>query len=74
MKRNQRGKEPWREPLARPEAIHGPYWMRAHKDWRFMTVVILMLAALAAYVITSNLSWRPHSRANVMMDPATVLK
>ena len=42
--------------------IHGPYWMRAHRDWRFVTVVILMLGAMAVYLITSNLSWGPRGR------------
>ena len=47
------------------EELHGPYWLRAHKDWRFLTVVFLMLAAIAAYVITSDLAWRPGSHGAV---------
>jgi hypothetical protein len=43
--------------------IHGPYWLRAHKDWRFWAVVGLMLAAMAAYVGTGNLAWRPGARS-----------
>jgi hypothetical protein len=39
--------------------LHGPYWLRAHKDWRFLAVVFLMLAAMVIYVSTANLAWRP---------------
>jgi hypothetical protein len=38
--------------------IHGPYWLRAHRDWRFWAVVFLMLAAMATYVFTNDLAWR----------------
>ena len=41
------------------EAIHGPYWLRAHRDWRFWAVVCLMLLAMATYVFTNDLAWRP---------------
>jgi hypothetical protein len=30
-----------------------------HKDWRTWTVVLLMLAATAAYVLTDNEALRP---------------
>jgi hypothetical protein len=36
--------------------------MRAHKDWRFLAVVFLMLAAMVIYVSTANLAWRPRFR------------
>jgi cytochrome c-type biogenesis protein CcmH/NrfG len=42
--------------------LHGPYWMRAHKDWRFLAVVFLMLVAMGIYVSTANLAWRPRFR------------
>ncbi len=41
--------------------IHDPYWMRAHRDWRFLIIVFLMLAAIATYVLTGNLAWRPRN-------------
>jgi|GEM_PF-2444386 len=41
------------------ERLHGPYWLRAHRDWRFLVVVFLMLAAMLTYVLTMNLALRP---------------
>jgi hypothetical protein len=41
-------------------AVHGPYWLRAHRDWRFWAVVLVMLVAMAVYVATMNLGLRPH--------------
>jgi hypothetical protein len=40
--------------------VHGPYWLRAHRDWRFWAVVMLMIAAMLIYVYTMNLALRPH--------------
>jgi hypothetical protein len=40
--------------------VRVPYWRRAHRDWRFIAVVVLMLAAIATYVMTLDLSWLPH--------------
>ena len=42
--------------------VRAPYWRRAHRDWRFITVVVLMLAAITTYIMTLDLSWRPHHR------------
>lgn len=42
-----------------------PYWKRAHRDWRFWIGLILMLAAMAIYVLSDNLAflpWRPPSQ------------
>jgi len=36
---------------------HHPYWRRAHRDWRLWAMVILMLAALAVYLMTGDLRW-----------------
>jgi hypothetical protein len=38
--------------------IHRPYWRRAHRDWRLWGIVILMLAAMAVYLMTGDLRWR----------------
>jgi len=35
------------------------FWKHAHRDWRFWTVVMLMLAMMGVYVLTDNLSLRP---------------
>ena len=44
----------------------GPYWPRAHKDWRFWAVLLLMLAAMGVYVTTNDLAWRPKDRRPVL--------
>jgi hypothetical protein len=33
-----------------------PYWQRAHRDWRVWVGVIVMLAAMAIYLMTGDLS------------------
>jgi hypothetical protein len=38
----------------------GPYWTRAHRDWRVWTGVVLMLAAMVVYLMTNDLARRPH--------------
>jgi hypothetical protein len=40
--------------------LHGPYWLRAHRDWKFWAVVALMLVAMVVYVVSMNLALRPH--------------
>jgi hypothetical protein len=40
------------------------FWKHAHKDWRVWVAVILMLAAMATYVMTDNLSLRPGKPAS----------
>jgi len=34
---------------------HPPYWRRAHRDWRIWFMVLLMLAAMAVYLMTGGL-------------------
>jgi hypothetical protein len=41
----------------------GPYWTRAHRDWRVWIGVILMLAAMVVYLMSDDLAWRPHIRS-----------
>lgn len=31
-----------------------PYWRRAHNDWRFWVMVLLMLLAMLFYVLSDN--------------------
>lgn len=33
----------------------GPYWRRAHRDWRFYVGAFLMIAALVVYELNFNL-------------------
>jgi hypothetical protein len=39
-----------------------PYWKRAHHDWRFWLALVLMITAMAIYVMSEDLSMRPRSR------------
>lgn len=40
---------------------HGPYWKRAHHDWKFWIAIILMLVAIGTYVGTIDLSFGSRS-------------
>jgi len=42
---------------------HRPYWKRAHRDWRLWAIVLLMLAAMAVYLLTGDLRWQLHAPA-----------
>ena len=39
----------------------GPYWKRAHRDWRFWVGVVFLSAALIVYVMTVDLSLVPRN-------------
>ena len=45
-----------------PHGFHRPYWKHAHHDWRLIVAVSLMLVALAIYVMSDDLAWRPLSQ------------
>ncbi len=36
-----------------------PYWKQAHRDWRFILAVGVMLVAITTYVATDDLALRP---------------
>jgi hypothetical protein len=38
-----------------------PYWKRAHHDWKFWVAIVLMLAAMAVYLKSNDLSVRPRN-------------
>ena len=38
----------------------GPYWKRAHRDWRIWFCVIVMLFAMLVYLMTGDLRWPYH--------------
>lgn len=40
----------------------GPYWRRAHRDWRFWVGVLFTTVALIVYVMTVDLSMTPRMR------------
>jgi len=37
----------------------GPYWSRAHRDWRFWIGVVLLSAAILIYVMSDDLALIP---------------
>jgi hypothetical protein len=49
--------------------VRVPYWRRAHRDWRFLVVVVLMLIAIGTYVLTGDLSWQNHGRPMPLLAP-----
>jgi hypothetical protein len=54
-----------RQAIVRQEIsdVRVPYWHRAHRDWRFIAVVFLMLFAIAVYLLTGDLAWTNHGHA-----------
>jgi len=55
---------PGNEGLVRDRTRHrdGPYWRRAHHDWRFWIGMVLMLTAIAIYVLSDDLAFLPRNR------------
>ena len=39
------------------------YWKRAHHDWRFWVALFFMLAAIAIYVMSNDLSYFPRGQS-----------
>ncbi len=52
MTKHKHEKHPMRSNTAKAE--HDPYWMRAHQDWKFWSVVVLMLIAISTFVMTGR--------------------
>jgi hypothetical protein len=48
--------------------VRAPYWRRAHRDWRFLTVVFVMLACIAIYIMTGDFAWTSHGHAVQLLD------
>ncbi len=40
-------------------AADGPYWKRAHRDWRVRAAALVMVLGMVVYLLTENLAWRP---------------
>ena len=51
--------------------LGSPYWTRAHRDWRVWTGVVLMLAAMAVYLMTNDLAWGLHLQSQQPLLGAT---
>jgi hypothetical protein len=50
--------------------VRGPYWQRAHRDWRFLAVVFLMLVCILIYVFTGDFAWTSHGHAVPILAPS----
>ncbi len=48
----------------------GPYWKRMHRDWRFWTALLLMLAAMAVYLLSGNEALRPNGTVHPSVPAA----
>ena len=42
--------------------MQGSYWKRAHHEWRFRIVWLLMIAAMVIYQMIEDFGWLPHNR------------
>lgn len=42
-----------------PHEPKGPWWKQPHRDWRVWVGIVLMIAAMAAYVLSIDESLRP---------------
>jgi hypothetical protein len=52
------------------EHRHGPLWRRLHRDWRVWLAVVLMLAAMFAYVMSNDESLQPGGQVRQSMPAA----
>ncbi|MEO8622497.1 MAG: hypothetical protein ABI625_15605 [bacterium] len=50
-------------------AAHGPYWKRAHRDWRVRAAALVMALAMIIFVLTGNLARRPGVRPSPPASP-----
>jgi hypothetical protein len=44
------------------EKSNRPYWKRMHHDWRVWAALLLMIAAMAIYVMSEDFAWLPRNR------------
>jgi len=51
---------------------HPPYWRRAHRDWRIWFCVIVMLFAMAVYLMTGGFRWRINGQPQQSQQPISV--
>lgn len=49
---------------------HNSKWRRLHRDWRVWVMVALMLAAMAAYVLSDNEALQPGGPPQAPMPAA----
>ena len=55
-----------------PQPGHGPYWKRAHHDWRFWMAAIFIFTAMTIYVLTVELSLPPDRQPPAQLSGAVV--
>jgi hypothetical protein len=58
----------------KPDHAPDPVWKRLHRDWRAWVVVLLMLAAMMAYVLSDNEALQPGGGAQQSTPTATTGK
>ena len=46
------------------------YWKRMHRDWRFWTALLLMLAAMGVYLLSGNEALRPNGTLHEQVPAA----
>jgi hypothetical protein len=47
-----------------------PYWKRVHRDWKFWGALFLMFVAMIIYVMSNDLTLRPHKQAQQPLSGA----
>ncbi|CAN5197895.1 hypothetical protein BH09GEM1_BH09GEM1_40190 [soil metagenome] len=52
-------------------APDGPYWKRAHRDWRVRAAAVVMAIAMVIFVLTGNLAKRPRVQRPPPTGPIT---
>lgn len=55
------------EPHRAVEGPHRPYWKRMHRSGFFWVAAVAMLAAMAIYVLSIDLAFRPRRHAQPPM-------
>jgi hypothetical protein len=50
----------------------GPFWKRLHRDWRAWVAVLLMLAAMLAYVMSDDESLQPGGKVQQPVPAAAL--
>ncbi len=52
---------------------HRPYWKRAHHDWKFWVALVLMFVAMAIYLGSIDLAYRPQPSRQLPSKPSQAL-
>ncbi len=44
------------------DKLRGVQWLRSYRNWAVLMVSIVALVGIATYLLTGNLTWRPHGQ------------